>query len=84
MGYGFVSCKKHGVRAEGGVYPAAMLVRKLREGALSGGGWTYRDGPAMHVSEKDAEAFDAKLPPMERRWQPNQEEFYIMSQALLG
>ena len=66
------------------VYPAAMLVRELREGALSGGGWTYRDSPAMHISEKDAEAFDAKLLPMEKRWQPNQEEFYIMSRALLG
>ncbi len=81
MGYGFVSCKKNGMRAEGGVYPAAMLVR---EGVLSVGGWTYRDSPAMHISEKDAEAFDAKLPPMEKRWQSNQEEFYIMSRALLG
>ncbi len=84
VGYGFVSCKKYGVHAEGGVYPAAMLVRELREGVLSGGGWTYRDSPAMHISDKDAEAFDAKLPPMEKRWQPSQEEFYIMSQALLG
>lgn len=84
VGYGFVSCKKHGVHAEGDVYPAAMLVRELREGVLSGGGWTYRDSPAMHIREEDAEAYDAKLPPIEKRWQPSQEEFYIMSQAVLG
>lgn len=84
VGRGFVSCKKYGVRTEDGKYPAAMLVKELRPGALSGGKWTYRDSPVMAISEEEAEKFDDSLAPMKKEWRPSQEEFYILSQACLS
>lgn len=83
VGRGFQSCKKLGVCLEGGKYPAAMLVKELRPGALAGQRWIYHESPVMEVSEADAAAFDAALEPMEKKRLPSQEEFYIMSHAFL-
>ena len=80
---GFRSCKKYGVSVEGGKYPAAMLVKELVPGALSGRRWTYFDSPVMAVSEEEARRYDDTLEPMERKWLPSQEEFAILSQAFL-
>lgn len=80
---GFVSCKKHRVSLPDGTYPAAMLVKELVPGALAGQTWVYTDSPVMHFSEEDAQRFDDALPPMEKRRTPSQEEFYIMSHAVL-
>lgn len=80
---GFVCCKKHRVSVEGGKYPSAMLVKELVPGGLEGRDWTYRDSPVMAVSEEDALAYDSTLPPMEKHWQPSQEEFYIMSHSFV-
>lgn len=80
---GFVCCKKHRVSVEDGKYPSAMLVKELVPGVLEGRDWTYRDSPVMAVSEEDALAYDSTLPPMEKHWQPSQEEFYIMSHSFV-
>lgn len=80
---GFVSCRKHQVTTPDGRYPAAMMVRELVSGALAGHTWIYRDSPAMAIYPKEAERYDATLPPLEKRWQPSQEEFFILSQAFL-
>ena len=71
------------VSVEGGKYPSAMLVKELVPGVLEGRDWTYRDSPVMAVSEEDALAYDSTLPPMEKRWQSSQEEFYIMSHSFV-
>ena len=80
---GFQSCKKFRVSAEGGKYPAAMLVKELIPGALAGHQWTYHDSPVMAVSEEEALRYDDTLPPMERYHQPSQEEFYILSHSFV-
>lgn len=80
---GFQSCKKFRVSAEGGKYPAAMLVKELIPGALAGHQWTYHDSPVMAVSEEEALRYDDTLPPMERCHQPSQEEFYILSHSFV-
>lgn len=80
---GFVGCKKLGVCVEGGKYPAAMLVKELVPGALGGKKWVYHDSPVMAVDETEARRYDDSLEPMERKWQPSQEEFAILSQAFL-
>ena len=80
---GFCSCKKYQVHVEGGKYPAAMLVRELVSGALTGHQWTYYDSPVMSISTKEALRYDDALPPMERRQQPSQEEFYILSHSFV-
>ena len=83
VGRGFKSCKKYCVRAEDGAYPAAMMVKELRPGALEGRSWVYRDSPALHIDEQEAQRFDDGLEKMEKKWQPSQEEFYILSHATL-
>ena len=83
VGCGFQSCKKHRVHLEDGTYPAAMLVKELKPGALAGKSWTYRQSPAYDFDEAAARQFDDALDPMEKKRLPCQEAFEILSQAVL-
>lgn len=80
---GYKSCKKYNVCFGDGVFPAALLVKELREGSLDGRKWTYcpSDVDAPCDDEKAVEEFDAQFPPKEKGWQPSQEEFYIHSHS---
>lgn len=80
---GFRSCRKYDVSVEDGKYPAAMMVKELTPGALSGHSWTYQDSPVMAINEEDALRYDDTLEPMEKKHLPSQEEFYILSNAYL-
>lgn len=82
---GYKSCKKYNVCFEGDVYPAALLVKELKEGALDGRKWFYHPNNAdAPCGDTDAvEAFDALFPPKEKKWQPSQEEFYIHSHSAI-
>lgn len=81
---GFQSCKRHNICLEGGRFPAAMMVKELVPGVLDGRRWFYYDSPVMAVDESAARQYDDTLPPMEKKWLPSQEEFYIMSHSALG
>lgn len=81
VGRGFVSCKKHNVCLEGGTFPTAMLVKAMVPGALDGRRWFYSDSPVMAVDGAAATAYDNALEPMEKKWLPSQEEFYILSHS---
>ena len=80
---GFKSCKKYNVCIENGTYPAAMLVKELKPEALDGRKWIYHDSPVFQVDEQQAERFDERLEKLEKKCQPSQEEFYILSQSVL-
>lgn len=80
---GFQCCKKYNVCVETNKYPAAMLVKELKPGALDGRLWFYSDSSVMNVDEKEAQAFDEGLEKMEKKWMPSQEAFCIMSHALV-
>ena len=58
-----------------------MLVKELREGALDGQSWVYRDSPVMAIDQEAARRYDDTLEPMEKEYRPSQEEFYIMSHS---
>ena len=82
---GFKSGRKYNVCLEGDHFPAALLVKELRSGALDGRRWYFHEssfGEAC-ADEAAAAAFDATFPPKEKRWQPSQEEFYIHSHSSL-
>lgn len=81
---GFKSCKKFNVCLEGGIYPAAMMVKELKEGALDGRKQFYYDSPVMQIDEKEAEKYDDSLEKTEKRFMPSQEEFYILSNSTLS
>ena len=80
---GFQSAKKYNICRADGKFPAAMLAKELVPHALDGGKWAYYDSPVMNVDMEAAQAFDAALQPMEKKYQPSQEEFYIMSHAFI-
>ena len=80
---GFKCCKKYNVCVGKGKYPAAMLVKELKAGALDGRLWFYSDSPVMSIDEGKAREFDDSLEKMEKRWLPSQEAFYIMSHAFV-
>ena len=84
VGRGFVSCKKKNVSfVREGNFPTALLVCELIPGALDGRKWMYIPSTAADCCDDTAavEAFDAGFPPMEKRWMPSQEEFYIYSHS---
>ena len=81
VGRGFKSCKKYNICIDNGTYPAAMMVKELKAGALNGRKWIYYNSPVMQMDEKDAQSFDDALEKMEKRYEPSQEEFYILSNS---
>ena len=83
VGSGFQCCRKYNICVEKEKYPAAMLVKELKPGALDGKLWFYSDSPVMNVDEREAQAFDDGLEKMEKKWMPSQGAFYIMSHAFV-
>ena len=83
VGSGFQCCRKYNICVEKEKYPAAMLVKELKPGALDGRLWFYADSPVMNVDEREAQAFDDGLEKMEKKWMPSHEAFYIMSHAFV-
>lgn len=79
---GYKSCKKYNVTFFDG-FPAALLVKVLKEDALDGRKWVYKpnNADAPCDDEEAVEAFDKQFPPKEKAWQPSQEEFYIHSHS---
>ena len=80
---GFKSCKKYNVSLADGTYPCAMLVKELKQDALSGKKWIYRESTAYNFDEKDAEEFDKQFEKREKRYRRSQEEFYIYSHSVI-
>ena len=85
VGRGFKSSRKYNVCLEGDRFPAALLVKELKAGALDGRRWYFYESTCGEVcADEDAvAAFDAAFPPKEKCWQPSQEEFYIHSQSVM-
>jgi predicted N-acetyltransferase YhbS len=82
---GYKSCKKYNVCFEGDVFPAALLVKELKEGALDGRKWFYyqSDSDACCDDTEAVEEFDKLFPPKVKAWQPSQEEFFIHSHSVI-
>ncbi len=83
VGSGFRGCKAHGVGIPGGRHPSALLVRALRPATLAGRTWTFHESPAYQLDPREAEAFDARFPPLEKGWRASQEEFEILSHSFV-
>ena len=83
VGLGFKSCARYKVAMPNQQYPAALLVKELKPGVLNDEQWVYQDSPIMDIDMQAAQAYDDTLPQMEKKQQPSQEEFYIMSHAVV-
>ena len=80
---GFKSCKKYNICVSDGGYPAAMLVKELKPGALDGRKWIYHQRAVYEIDQEEARRFDDSLEKWEKKHLPCQEEFYILSHAIL-
>ena len=80
---GFISCKKRNICLADGTFPTAMLVKELKPGSWDGCAWVYSDSPVMHIQEEDVQRFDETLEPLEKKYQPSQEEFFIYSHSFV-
>jgi putative acetyltransferase len=80
---GFVSCVRHKVCIESGIYPTALLVKELREGAIPTGLWRFRESSAYKLDSAAAERFDSGFPPMPKEKRTSQEEFFILCHSRL-
>lgn len=82
--HGFKSCKRYNVTVGEGLFPAAMMVKELKEGALDGRRWSYHQSPLYELDLVEAEKYDASLEKMEKKVLPCQEDFYIISHSFLS
>ncbi len=80
---GFKSCKKYNVCIENGKYPSPMMVKELIPNVLAGHKWIYQESDIMAVSEEQAQNYDNTLEKLEKKYQPSQDEFYIMSHSFI-
>lgn len=80
---GFQSCKNFNVCLENHRYPSAMMVKELKKGVLDGRKWFYYNSSVMDIREEDALHYDETLEPMEKEYQPSQDEFYIISHSFI-
>ena len=83
---GYKSCKKYNVCLQGDIFPAALLVKELKEGALDGRKWYYHqnDADSRCSDEKSVEEYDKLFEPKEKHHTPSQEEFYIHSHSVIA
>lgn len=78
---GFKSCKKYNICLEGDIFPTAMLVKELIEGALDGKKMIFSESSAFNIDRSEAEKFDSLFPEKEKEYHTSQEEFYIYSHS---
>ncbi|MGN0695424.1 MAG: GNAT family N-acetyltransferase [Oscillospiraceae bacterium] len=78
---GFKSSHRYNVCLDNDYFPTAMLVKELKEGALDGRKYIFRESPAYNFDPAEAEEFDKNFPPKEKNILPCQEEFYIYSHS---
>lgn len=79
---GFEGCYKYRVSMNG-TYPTAMLVKELVPNVLQSHTWTYQESPALEIDLEQVSEFDRQFPPLEKHWQPSQEEFDIISKSTI-
>lgn len=67
-----------------GMFPTGMMVKELKPGVLDGRTWYYRESPAFEIDMDKFEEFDRMFEPKEKKVQPSQEAFYIISNSTLN
>jgi hypothetical protein len=78
---GFRGADAYDVSDADGNRPFGLLVKELVLGALTGRAWTFHPSPVYEFDPAGLEAYDASFPPLEKRWEPSQEEFRIACAA---
>lgn len=59
------------------------MVKELTPNVLNGKKWVYHDSPVMAITKEEAQQYDDTLEKMGKKYQPSQDEFYIMSRSFI-
>lgn len=78
---GFKSCRKYNISIGDDLFPTAMLVKELEEGAISERKWVFHESSANIIDEHSAIEFDKGFTPIEKEYKLSQELFYIHSHS---
>ena len=79
---GFQSCKRLNVCYGDEIYPTALLVKELKDGAVNRQMiWTYQESEVYNIDKEKAEQFDSGFDVLEKKITPSQEEFFILSNS---
>lgn len=82
--YGFKTGKDLGVSTMDGRYPLGLLVLELRLGFFAASlHWQFQTSAVYDFDPAEAEAFDARLPPKEKRYQYSQDLFSMLVRAVV-
>lgn len=80
---GFKSAKSFNISILDGTYPLANLVLALKENTIKKEEWTFLESTVYHINPEDADIYDKKFPPKERKHELSQDIFDLFSHAVL-
>jgi predicted N-acetyltransferase YhbS len=78
---GFKNCKKFNISIGDGIFPTAMLVKELCEGAVPKKDWVYSGSSVYEIDKQAADEFDKNFEFLAKEYQPSQELFDIYSHS---
>ncbi len=82
--YGFKTGRDMEVSTLDGRYPLGLLVLELRPGFFaSGQRWKLQTSAAYEFEAAQVEAYDARFPPKEKKYQYSQELFSMLVRAVV-
>ena len=82
--HGFKTGKDVGVSTLDGKYPLGLLVLELRRGFFaSGAQWKFQYSAVYEFDAAQAEAFDARFPPKEKKHRHSQDLFSMLVRAVV-
>lgn len=84
VGAGFKSAMRYDVSIGRHQYMTALLLKELQPHCLAGHAWHFHSSPIMDVDPAVADEFDQTFEPLEKKWQPSQETFYIISRSFMA
>ncbi len=79
--HGFKNCKEYNIGIAGNKHPTCLLVLELKKGILGKEFCEMKDSDAYSLDENDVEEFDKTFETKEKKVQPIQEEFNILSHS---
>lgn len=82
--HGFKTGKDLGVSMPDGRYPLGLLVLELRQGFFaSSRQWSFQTSDVYEFDAAEAEAYDARFPPKEKKHQYSQDLFAMLVRAVV-
>ena len=79
--HGFKSSKKYNICVGDNIFPTALLVKELCDGAILEANWTFHESPVYDIDRQAVEKFDKTFQPLEKEYKTSQELFYIYSHS---